>query len=133
MITEATLNPFIQEVKAALFDGLSLAEVEGFTPGGFTRDDVLDIRQHFADRLTPEERVWIKESLEPPHIYDQIQAAAAVAAAKRAEFETADAEQLRLCSAAVAMGRSYTDVAAAAGMSRQVLTKRLERRECRAA
>ena len=55
---------------------------------------------------------------------------------KREEFDVADAEQLRSCATAVAQGYSYTDVAAAAGTSRQVLTKRLQRHQgpvaCRA-
>ena len=113
LITEATLNPFIQQVKAALFDGLSLAEVEGFTPR-FIRPDLEDVQVHL-EQLGPEERVWIEQRLEPPHIYDQIQAAAAVAAAKRRRYPKPRMQNnYDWCSAAAALRHSYTDVAAAA-------------------
>ena len=131
LITEVSPNPFIEAIADLLTSGSTLTDIEAVTPDGFTRDDLVDIREHIADRLSPEERLWVDQQLAPPTILEQIQDAATTASAKRAEFESADAELLALCASAVAAGRSYTDIAAAAGMSRQVLTKRLERRRLR--
>lgn len=132
MIT-TPVSTFIDETRDLLSDGYTLQQAEGYAPGGFTDDELREFLEHLTTDLTPEEREWVERRLEPLHIYDQIRNTAALAATRRAEFDAVDAEQLNLCAAAIAQGHSYTDVAAAAGMSRQVLTKRLQRHQVRLA
>ena len=133
MITASRDSPFIRETRDLLSDGYTLRQAEAFAAGGFTDDELREFLEHLSDELTPEDRDWVERRLEPLHIYDQIRDAAAVAATKRVEFDAVDAEQLKLCAAAIAQGYSYTDVASAAGMIRQVLTKRLQRHQGRLA
>ncbi len=44
MITTETLNPFVQGVQDMLYEGEMLTTIEGSTPGGFTQDDLAEIR-----------------------------------------------------------------------------------------
>jgi hypothetical protein len=109
VITETTLNPFTEAVKDLFGEGLSLVEMEESTPGGFTSDDLKDLRDHLPDGLTPEEVEWIHRRLQPPPILEQIQDAAAESSERRAEFEAVDAAMLSLCAAAVSQGCSFTE------------------------
>ena len=122
---------FVQAIREGLTDGDSLAEIDEYC-GPFDAAELSAIRHHLSDGISSGEAEWVDAEIRV-RVLGDIEQAAEDAAKCQATFDAADEQMLSLCAVAAANGFDYTLIGRRCGASRQVITKRLQRREQREA